>query len=120
MADYLPQYDEGDTVTLVASATIVGGQLVTVAGAVAGDNSVLVAGVAGHDAVSGQPLTVWRVGIHRGTASGSITNGDPVCAAATGQIRTWVAGTDAVAARIGRAWSAATNGTSVTYALFGV
>ena len=106
MSDYLPKFDEGDTVTITAAATITGGQLVNVDGTVAGSASTTVAGVAGHDAVSGQTLTVWRVGIHLGTASG--------------QVRTWVSGTDAPASRIGRAWSAATNGNSVTYALFGV
>lgn len=120
MADYLPKFDEGDTVTISATATITGGQLVNVDGTVAGTASTTVAGVAGHDAVNGQTLTVWRVGLHFGTASGSIANGDSVCAAASGQVRTWVSGTDAVGSRIGRAWSAATNGTSVTYALFGV
>src|SRR6059058_5558555 len=120
MADYLPKFDEGDTVTLTAAATITGGQLVNVDGTVAGAASTTVAGVAGHDAVSGQTLTVWRVGIQTGTASGSIANGDSLCAAASGQVRTWVTGTDAVGSRIGRAWSVATNGNSVTYALFGV
>jgi len=120
MSDYLPKFDEGDTVTITAAATNTGGQLVNVDGTVAGSASTTVAGVAGHDAVSGQTLTVWRVGIHLGTASGSITNGDGICAAASGQVRTWVSGTDAPASRIGRAWSAATNGNSVTYALFGV
>lgn len=120
MADYLPKFDEGDTVTITAAATITGGQLVNVDGTVAGSASTTVAGVAGHDAVSGQTLTVWRVGIHRGTASGSIANGDSVCAAASGQVRTWVSGTDPFAARIARAWSAAANAASVDYALMGV
>lgn len=120
MSDYLPKYDEGDTLTITAAATITGGQLVNVDGTVAGAASTTVAGVAGHDATTGQPLTVWRVGIHRGTASGSIANGDSVCAAANGQVRTWVTGTDPVASRIGRAWSAAANAASVDYALFGV
>lgn len=120
MSDYLPKFFDGDTLTLTASATITGGQLVTTAGAVAGAASTTVAGVAGHDAVSGQALTVFRVGVHRGTASGSIANGDSLCAAANGQVRSWVTGTDAVASRIGRAFSAAANGASVDYSLFGV
>lgn len=120
MAEYLPKFDEGDTVTITAAATITGGQLVNVDGTVSGTASTTVAGVAGHDATSGQTLTVWRVGVHRGTASGSIANGDSVCAGAAGTVRTWITGTDAVGSRIGRAWSAAANAASVTYALFGV
>lgn len=121
MASYLPRYIEGDSVTVTASATIVGGQLVTWAGAVAGDAQVGVAGVAGNDAVSGQPVTVWRVGgPHLGTASGAIAVNDPLCSAAAGQVRKWTTGTDAVAARCGTAASAAANAASVTYALHGV
>ena len=120
MAQYLPRYLEADQVPVTLSATVTGGQLVTWAGAVAGTAQVGVAGVAGFDGVSGTVVTVFRVGIHIGTASGTIAVGDPVCAAASGQVRTWVSGTDAVASRIGTACSAANNGTSVTYTLFGV
>jgi len=120
MAQYLPRFMDGDQLPLTASATIAGGQLVTVAGAVAGDAATNCAGVAGFDVVSGQVVTVFREGIHLGTASGTIALGAPLCAAANGQVRAWVSGTDNVAAYIGRAWSAATNGQSVTYALYGV
>lgn len=120
MSDYLPKYAPGDQVTIIASATITGGQLVTVAGAVATDASTTVAGVAGHDAVSGQPLTVIRMGIQRITASATITNGQPLCAAASGQVRPWVTGTDAVASYIGRAWSAAASTASCDVALYAV
>jgi hypothetical protein len=120
MAQYLPRFFDGDKVPVTAAATITGGQLVTTAGLVAGAAAVDVAGVAGYDVVSGQVVTVFREGIHIGTASGSIANGDPLCAGAAGTLRTWVAGTDAVASRIGRAWSAAANAASVTYALINV
>lgn len=120
MSQYLPRYMDGDRVTVTASATVAGGQLITTTGALAADADITVAGVAGYDVVSGQPVTVYREGIQIGTASGAIANGDPLCAAAAGNVRKWVTGTDAVAARIGRAWSAAANGASVTYALVGV
>lgn len=121
MADYLPEFTDADApVTLTASAPVVGGQLVTWAGAVAGDASQAVAGVAGHDAAAGQKLTVWGVGKHIGTASAAIAQGAPVCAAANGQLRTW-ATTDPVAAYLGRARAAAGGaGQSVKYSLFNV
>lgn len=120
MAQYLPRYLDGDTVPVTASATVVGGQLITTSGAVAGSAATDVAGVAGFDVVSGQVVTTFREGIHYGTASGSITNGQPLCAGAAGTLRVWVSGTDAVNSLIARAWSTATNGNPVTYALFGV
>ena len=120
MAQYIPRFLDADQVPLTASATLTGGQLVTWAGAVAGDAQVGVAGVIGPDLTSGQVGTVYRVGIHIGTASGTIAIGDPLCAAANGQVRKWVTGTDAVASFIATACSAATNGQSVTYALNGV
>lgn len=120
MAQYLPRYLPAEQVPLTASATLTGGQLVTWAGAVAGDAQVGVAGVIGPDLVSGQVGTVYRVGIHIGTASGTIAVNDPLCSAASGQVRKWISGTDAVAAFVATACSAATNGQPVTYALNGV
>lgn len=121
MSDYLPVYqDDNLPVTMTLSGTVAGGQLVTVAGAAAGSAATTVAGVAGRDGVSGDQIPVWGPGKHRGTASGSIAQGDPLCAGAGGTVRTWVSGTDAVASLLGRAWSAATNGQSVVYSLFGV
>lgn len=121
MPDYLPLYeDDDDGITVTLSATVVGGQLVTAAGAVAGDAATTVIGVAGHDGVSGNLITVWPNKFHRLTASGTIAVGDPLCAAANGQVRKWVTGTDAVASYIGRALTAATNGNSVSASLFGI
>lgn len=121
MSDYLPIYfDSDEPFTLTLSGTVTGGQLVTWAGAAAGAASTTVAGVAAQDGVSGDKITVWGPGKHRGTASGTIAVGDPVCAAASGQVRTWVSGTDAVASLLGKAMTAATNGQSVSYSLFGV
>lgn len=121
MGDYLPTFFEGASVPVtVGSGGITGGTLITTTGVAAGDASAIVAGVAGFDALQAAVVTVFREGIHRGVASGSIANGDPLCAAGSNKIRKWVAGTDAVASLIARAWSAASDGETVTYALFGV
>jgi ATP-dependent protease ClpP protease subunit len=87
----------GDAVPITLTGTVTEGQLVTVAGAVAGDASTTVAGEAMMSGVSGDTITVQRVGIRRLTAAATITNGQPLCAAAAGQVRPWVTGTDAVA-----------------------
>lgn len=108
MSDYLPIYSDGDApFTLTLSGTVTGGQLVTWAGAVAGTASTTVAGVAGQDGVSGDKITVWGPGKHRLASTGTINQGDPVCAGAAGVLRAWVAGTDAVASYLGRAMAAA-------------
>lgn len=121
MSDYLPLYDDADgpfTVTL--SGTVVGGQVITCAGAAAGAASPSVLGVAGQDGVSGAKITVWGPTKHVGTASGTIAVGDPLCTGAAGTLRTFVAGTDVATAFIARALTAATTGQPVTYSLFGV
>lgn len=110
----------GDAVPIVLSATVTEGQLVTLAGAVAGDASTTVAGEAMMSGVAGDTIPVQRVGIRRLTAGATVTLGQPLCAAASGQVRPWVAGTDAVASLIGRAWSAAASSASCDVALFGV
>lgn len=109
----------GDAVPIVLTGTVTEGQLVTVAGAVAGDASTTVAGEAMMSGVSGDTITVQRVGIRRLTAGATITAGQPLCAAAAGGVRPWVAGTDPVASYIARAWSAAASSASVDAALFG-
>lgn len=120
MSAYLPKFLPGDTVTIVASATITGGQLVTTAGAVAGLTALDVAGVAGHDAVSGQSLTVYRVGIHRLVCgTGGLTKGQPFKAGASGTVVLWVSGTDLSGSYLGRAWSTAIATASADCALFG-
>lgn len=121
MADYLPKFtDPTAPIMLTLTGTVTGGQLVTVAGAVAGTASTAVLGVAGKDGVSGDKIPVWGPTTHYGTASGAINAGDPLCAGAAGTVRAWVAGTDAVASRIGRALTGAADTASVTYKLFGV
>ena len=121
MSDYLPSYgpETVHSFTLTLTGTVTGGQLVTWAGAAAGAASTNVAGVAGQDGVSGDKITVWGPGHHKLTASGSIAQGDPLCGAASGAIRTAVIGTDAANSVIGRAKSAASGG-SVNASIFGV
>jgi hypothetical protein len=114
------KYFPGDAVPITLTATVTEGQLVTVAGAVAGDASTTVAGEAMMSGVSGDTITVQRVGIRRLTAGATITNGQQLCSAAAGQVRPWVTGTDPVASLIARAWSSAASAASVDVALFGV
>lgn len=121
MSEYLPIYSEADApFTLTLTGTVIAGQLVTWAGAVAGSASTTVAGVAAQGGVAGDKITVWGPGKHRGTASGAIVQGDPLCAGAAGTVRKWVTGTDAVASFIGRAMAAAADTASAAYSLFGV
>ena len=122
MSDYLARLgpDVTPSFTVTLTATVTGGQLVTWAGAVAGDASTNVAGVAAQDGVSGDKITVWGNGhFDKLAASGSIAQGDGLCAAASGAVRTWVTGTDPVNSRIGRARAAAAS-SLVNASLFGV
>lgn len=121
MSDYLPRYFEGDTVPItVGAGGCVGGQLITTTGVAAADAETKLAGIPARSAAQGLKVTVYRSGLHTAVASGAIANGDPLCAAAAGKVRKWIAGTDAVASFIGRSWSVAADGVTVTYALFGV
>lgn len=120
MSDYAPKYLPGDAVPITLTGTVTGGNLVLLTGVVSTDAATTVAGVATTDGISGQTIGVIRPGIHRLIAAGTIAVGGPVCAAAAGQVRAWVAGTDAVASLIGRAWSAGTASNALDVALFGV
>lgn len=121
MAEYTPLYMDADKpFTITLSATVVGGQLLLADGSVAGTAAVGVVGVAAYNGVSGDLITCWGPGKHRGTASGSIAVNDPLCAGAAGTVRKWITGTDAVASRIGTALTAAANAAAVSYSLFGV
>lgn len=90
MADYLPKFHDGVAITLTASDTVTGGQLVAVTGdgtvGTAGSDSTAVVGVAGFDVESGDRLTVYRHGVQRLTAADAITAGAPVASAADGQV----------------------------------
>jgi predicted RecA/RadA family phage recombinase len=98
MAEYVPLYLDGDTITRQTSAAVTGGQLVRVSG------SGLVApvsaassdwlGVAAQDAASGAQVTVFCEGIHRLVAAGTITAGQNVEGAAAGQVAAHTNGTN--------------------------
>ena len=97
MTEYLPKFKPGQTVTFTATAAITGGQLVEVSGdrsvAPAGAASTKVVGVAGHDAKSGDLVTVHMGGVqHIASTAAAITAGAAVQAAADGKV---VAGTTA-------------------------
>ena len=90
MSEYLPVFKPGQAITLAASATITGGQLVEVTGSgtvgPAGAASTKVVGVAAFDAVSGDNVTIFAAGVQHGVASGAITAGAVVQAGAAGTI----------------------------------
>lgn len=116
MADYVPLYLPGKAVNSTASATITGGQVVyvsgsgTVAPATAAAN--IPVGVAAQDAASGAYVGYFARGtVHRLTASGTVTAGDLVEAAA-GAVATHTVGTND--GRVfGIALTTATTGNSV-------
>ena len=99
MAEYLPLYDDGDAITLSASATITAGQLVSVSGSgtvapsSAADAPWL--GVAGFDAASGAAVTIFCGGVQRIVAgTGGVTAGQLVHAGASGTVVTHTNGTN--------------------------
>lgn len=84
MADYTPVFLPGQQITLQASGTIAGGDILVVSGSgtvakATGLADVKYIGVAGHDAVSGQKVTVFCRGIvNESIADGTVTAGDQV------------------------------------------
>lgn len=104
MADYVPLFSPGQDTTSQASATITGGQLVAVSGsgtvAPAGANAANWVGVAKRDAANGDRVGVTSGGVQRLTASGTVTAGDLVVAAASGQVSTLAAVTTPTAADV--------------------
>lgn len=91
MGNFLPHYDDGP-ISMVASATITGGNVLEVTGNMtvgpAGAASTKVCGVAAYDAVSGASLTIYTEGVCDLVASGAISAGDKVVAAAAGKVAT--------------------------------
>lgn len=99
MSQYLPMFRPGDTVTFNAAADVVGGQPVEVGAAAwsvipASAASAKYVGVAGHDAKTGEKVTI-EVGkpIHELVANAAITLGAQVEAAGDGKVRTHTTGT---------------------------
>lgn len=97
MAQHTPLFLPGQSYTRRTSAAVTGGQLVEVSGsgtvAPAAADSTKVIGVAGFDAAAGDIVTVHTAGVHPLAASGAISAGDQVAAAASGKV---AAGTTAV------------------------
>jgi hypothetical protein len=93
MADYTPVYTGGVVpFSATTSAVVTGGTLVAVSGsgtvATAGALSALVVGVAAHDAASGARVSVWPIDncIHEIVTATSVTQGNGIQAAASGQV----------------------------------
>lgn len=120
MAEYVPVIEDDDNnFTAVASATITGGQIVAVTGTngtaatvgPAGAAAVNFLGVAKADTVTGQFVTVHRLGIQLVTASGTVTAGDLVICGAAGAVATNA--TPPVNQLVGVAVTTATTGNKV-------
>lgn len=98
MGEFLPRFAPGANVTLTASATITGGQLVAVSGdrtvAPAGAGSSAWIGVATNDTASGAKLNVTSGCVVELTSSGAIAAGANVIAGAAGVVVTIGAETD--------------------------
>lgn len=99
MAEYVPLYLPGDAITKPCSADVVGGRPVYVSGSGTVANSAAAAnipvGVCAFDATSGDQVTFFGRGtVHRLTASGTVTAGDTVEAAAAGAVATHTVGTN--------------------------
>lgn len=119
--DYVPLSFSGIQWSCVASGAITAGQLVAItAGTLSGGgvNPTVAAtsaatasevGVAATSAVDGAPVSVYFGGLHLLAASGAITAGDPVVAAASGAVADLGAGT-AYDQVVGKAWCAASGG----------
>jgi hypothetical protein len=95
MADYTPVYSGGVVpFTATTSASVTGGRLVEVSGdgtvATAGAGSLVVVGVAAHDAASGAKVTVWPLDncVHELVSSGAIVAAAGVVAGAAGVVVT--------------------------------
>lgn len=90
MADYVPLYKPGASITSQASATITAGQLLEVSGSgtvgPAGAASLKCVGVAAFDAASGAKVTIHAGGVQKIVAAGAITAGDIVAAGAAGTV----------------------------------
>lgn len=111
MAEYLPVFKPGQAITLKASATITAGQLVEVTGVgtvgPAGADSVKWVGVAAIDAATNDNVTIYAGGVQEIVASGTVTAGEAVEAAAAGEVAT--AASTTFATYVGIALSTATD-----------
>jgi hypothetical protein len=100
-SDYVPDFLPGHEITCTAGANITKGQLVFVSGnswpnpTVSPTTAATAAqcGVAANTVASGGTVDVYFKGVHQLAASGSITAGDPVVAAAAGAVADIASGT---------------------------
>jgi hypothetical protein len=105
VADYAPVYAAGVLpFTSTTSGAVVGGNVLVWSGsgtvAAAGADSIVVAGVAAHDAASGAKVTVWPMDgvVHELVATAAITAGAGVVTdAVAGQVKTATIATAAAA-----------------------
>lgn len=116
-SDYVPNFLPAFQVTCTAgTGGVTQGQLVYVSAnyTVTTTTAATAArcGVAAQTVAAGQPVDVYFAGIHNLTASGTITAGDPVIAAASGQVADLGAGTT-YSQVIGNAMTSATVGQTV-------
>lgn len=120
MAEYTPLHVPGKAFTRQASAAVTGGQLVRVSGsgtvAPVSAASADWLGVAGFDAASGEPVTVFTEGVQRLTASGAITAGQTVEGAASGAVAAHTNGTNDINV-VGIALTTAASGALVEVSL---
>lgn len=118
MADYEPLHHPGHAWTSTASAAVVGGKALTVSGSGTVANATtaanIIIGIASQDAAaSGDKVGVFGRGpVHQLTASGTVTAGDVVEAAAAGAVATHTQGTNDVRV-FGIALTTATTGNLV-------
>lgn len=116
MGAYYPIFVGLPPHTEICASAVTGGQLLEVAatGTVqpATAASVSVLGVAGFDAAANMEVLVFRGGVQELVANGTVTAGQQVEAAASGQVRTLAAGR-----AIGVAETTATNGNKVRITL---
>lgn len=99
MGDYSPLYLPGKAITKACSADVTGGLPVYVSGSGTVANAAAAAnipvGVAAFDAKSGENVTFFGRGtVHRLMASGTVTAGETVEAAAAGEVATHTIGTN--------------------------
>lgn len=107
MGDYQPKHDPGDNFPLDLSADVLGGRLVTSAGAHAGLDSRTWVGVSRQDGTTGERITVSTARVQRLIASAAIAKSALVKCAADGEIVTYTVGTDDPEEQVGIALEAA-------------
>jgi len=117
MSEYAPIHKPGDSIPVTLSGAVTGGQVLAVSGsgtvAASAAASAKVVGVAAFDGVSGDKITmIGRGPVHRLIASGTVTAGDSVEAAAAGAVATHTVGTNDANA-FGVALTTATTGNPV-------